>query len=362
MVRIKDIAREAKVSEGTVDRVLHNRGGVSKKTEEKIRHILEQRNFSINPVASALAMKHNHTIAVLIPEYTVVDSFWKLPHLGLLKASEDVKNLGIQVRYFKFNQYSASSYLQMFNELIKTNPTAVVLVPMFIKETNTIVKTLKKNNTTYVFLNVDIEGVEGSAFIGQDAYMSGFIAGKLMMLSMPLNANCGIIKTSINTGDNQAIAKRIEGFKHYFKENHAHPILHELKVESFSDPLNLASSIHGFLEQCTSIKALFIPSSRISAVVNILTKEQKASLKLIGFDNTPENVTCLKNNEILFLISQKPFDQGYEAVRILSDFLVKNKKINEKIYLPIDILTKENVDYNDANQLMFENNLNIISK
>ena len=33
---IKDLALKAKVSPGTVDRVIHNRGGVSKKTEKII--------------------------------------------------------------------------------------------------------------------------------------------------------------------------------------------------------------------------------------------------------------------------------------------------------------------------------------
>ncbi|MDA0937087.1 MAG: LacI family DNA-binding transcriptional regulator, partial [Bacteroidetes bacterium] len=42
---IKDIAKEANVSAGTVDRVLHDRGGVSPKTEAKIRKILTQKKF-----------------------------------------------------------------------------------------------------------------------------------------------------------------------------------------------------------------------------------------------------------------------------------------------------------------------------
>ncbi|MBP0903966.1 substrate-binding domain-containing protein [Mariniflexile gromovii] len=357
MVRIKDIAIEANVSEGTVDRVLHNRGGVSKKTEEKIKKILERRNFSINPVASALAMKNNHNLAVLIPEYNKTDSFWKLPYLGLLKGSEEVKNIGVNVTYFKFNQYSPESYVETFNNLIKTKPKAVVLVPMFIKETHLIVRELKKTETAYVFLNVDIEGVEGSVYVGQDSYMSGYIAGKLMKLSLPDGSGCGILKTSTSTGDNQAIAKRIQGFKDYYEGSPIESVLYELKVQSFGDRMNLASSVHQFLEEFPSIKGLFVPSSRISAVVDVLSEEQKKYLKLIGFDNTPENVACLKNNTVLFLISQKPFDQGYEAVRIVSNYLVKNKVLNDKLYLPIDILTKENVDYNDATQRMFENDL-----
>jgi LacI family transcriptional regulator len=56
---------------------------------------------------------------------------------------------------------------------------------------------------------------------------------------------------------------------------------------------------------------------------------------------------CLLNDSVSYLISQKPFDQGYESVRLLADYLMKNKTPNNKIYLPIDILIKENVKYNE---------------
>ena len=43
---IKDIARMAGVSAGTVDRVLHNRGDVSEKSKEKVQKVLDEINIS----------------------------------------------------------------------------------------------------------------------------------------------------------------------------------------------------------------------------------------------------------------------------------------------------------------------------
>ena len=54
---ISDIAILAKVSTGTVDRVIHNRGGVSEKTKIIVNDIIKKNNFKINSVASALAKK-----------------------------------------------------------------------------------------------------------------------------------------------------------------------------------------------------------------------------------------------------------------------------------------------------------------
>ena len=47
-IRIKDIARLANVSTGTVDRVLHNRGEVSAKSREKVEKVLKEINYQPN--------------------------------------------------------------------------------------------------------------------------------------------------------------------------------------------------------------------------------------------------------------------------------------------------------------------------
>jgi hypothetical protein len=54
---VKEIARRANVSIGTVDRVIHNRKGVSENTKQKINSIIEELNFQPNKMASLLASR-----------------------------------------------------------------------------------------------------------------------------------------------------------------------------------------------------------------------------------------------------------------------------------------------------------------
>lgn len=65
-IRIKDIARLANVSTGTVDRVLHNRGEVSAKSREKVEKVLKEINYQPNIYASALASKKKIHICYII--------------------------------------------------------------------------------------------------------------------------------------------------------------------------------------------------------------------------------------------------------------------------------------------------------
>jgi LacI family transcriptional regulator len=356
MITIKDIAKKANVSEGTVDRVIHNRGGVSKKTASKVQKILEHYNFSVNPVASALALKNKHCIATLIPEYNDSDLFWKLPYLGVLKGAKDVHNFGVTVNNFTFNQYDRNSYLNTFHTLLETEPNAVIMVPNFSKETKQIVHRLESLNIPYIFLNIDIEGFNNKAFVGQDSYMAGFIAGKLMNLSTPKPATFLIIQARHNITKNNAVSNRIKGFNDYFIKNSINSKTKTLKIENLNNSQETKEIINNCLKKHPEIKGIFVPSSRIYIVVDSIENYYLEKLELIGFDNTPQNIECLKKDLVSFIISQKPFDQGYEAVRFMTDFLrIKKNILNNKIYLPIDILTKENVDYNDRNELTFEN-------
>ena len=47
-IRIKDIAKMADVSVGTVDRVLHGRSGVSEASRKRVEEILEKLNYQPN--------------------------------------------------------------------------------------------------------------------------------------------------------------------------------------------------------------------------------------------------------------------------------------------------------------------------
>ncbi|MDC3260371.1 LacI family transcriptional regulator [Winogradskyella sp.] len=346
MSRIKDIAIEAKVSEGTVDRVIHNRGNVSKKTEAKIRKIMELHNFTVNPIASALAMRQKQNISVLIPEFNDADLFWESPFLGSQKAADDVKSFGIGVRPFKFNQNDSKSYLKAFEDLLETKPSAVIIVPSFLKETKQIVGQLEALEIPYIFINIDIDGFNNLAYIGQDSYKAGYIGGKLMHLKNPNSSEFLIIQSRHNITENNSVTNRIKGFNDYYKENKIPSKSKILKIENITNSQETTEKLNTYLNEHQEVKGIFVPSSRIHLVAKCLGEKFVKNIVLIGFDNTPQNTECLLDDKVSFLISQKPFDQGYQAVRLFSDYLLYNKVPENKLYLPIDILIKENVNYN----------------
>ena len=355
MKTIKDIAKEAKVSPGTVDRVLHNRGGVSQETEAKIKKILKKKKFKINLIASSLAMKKHKNLATLMPNYDEQNLFWKSPYSGIQKASQEVIANGIENKVFLFEQFDPKSYVVAFQKMIKSKPDAVIMVPIFIKESNVIIDLLDQQKIPYIFMNADIKGFNNLCYIGQKSFEAGILSGKLSHLCSENEDEFLIVITRKNLHDYEAINERVNGFNDYFNKNIPNAIIHQLKFDQ-SDGFNvIEKKINNFLSKNPKIKVIMVPSSRTSNIYKAIDKAMLSNLKFIGFDTTPQNVTALKLGIITFLISQKSFNQGYKSVKTIADYLVHKEIPNSEINTPLEIITKENYKYSHSEERNYYN-------
>ena len=55
-VRIKDVAKKAGVSTGTMDRVIHNRGRVAPVVNKRVLEVMKELGFQHNLIASTLIL------------------------------------------------------------------------------------------------------------------------------------------------------------------------------------------------------------------------------------------------------------------------------------------------------------------
>lgn len=343
MTTIKDIAKKANVSTGTVDRVIHNRPGVSKKTKAHIEKIIKEHNFQINTIASTLALNKTYKIAVLIPEASTENEFWSAPKKGIDAATEDVKNFRVSTTFFMYSQFESASYTNAFNTIITNNFDAVLIAPVFQKETIEIVAKLEQKNIPYIFINTQIEGLKPLSFIGQDSFKSGYLGAKLMKLILPENSNILIPVFRLNKGNHTSINQRINGFKTYFEEKNSPVNITEVEIPSFTDFESITKQLNLAFNN-TTLHGVFVPSSNTFLISKYLEARSLKNVRVIGFDTNNKNLTYLKNDTIDFLISQNPFSQGYEGIKLLSDYLVMNKTPNTHYYTPLTIVTKENID------------------
>ena len=71
----------------------------------------------------------------------------------------------------------------------------------------------------------------------------------------------------------------------------------------------------------------------------------------MGHDMVGKNEACLRNGSISFLIAQHAYMQGYNCVDSLFKAIVLKQEIEPVNYMPIELLSKENVDFYRRTQL-----------
>ncbi|MFH1000556.1 MAG: substrate-binding domain-containing protein [Bacteroidota bacterium] len=344
---IKDIAELSGVSVGTVDRVIHNRGEVSEKTKQKVRKITEKLNFQPDILASTLASKKNVRYAILMPSANGEGTFWKYPMIGIDKALGEIERYGVQFSKYLFSISDKKAFIEQAEKALSDNPDGLILAPSFQKEASEIMKICAQRSIPTVLFNSSLDNQDPLCYVGQDAFQSGILAGKLMDYGISEGDEILVVSLLSLLQNNQHILARKQGFLHYFEEHKERNIkIIKLEIDNINGGSNYHELRNSFSEN-PKIKGVFVTNSRVFHIAHFLETEKKGNINLIGYDLTAENRHYLEKNIISFLINQQPLEQAYKAVFALFNKLVLKKDVPKEILIPIDIVTKENLKYYD---------------
>lgn len=345
IITIKDIALKAKVSAGTVDRVLHKRGRVAPKVEEKILRIIKEMEYEPNIIARALSSKKKYTVAVLIPDESY-DNYWFAPKAGIKKSLKELKQFGLEVKFYFFDPYTSVSFIDKANEVTLDNPDGIILTPIFHREVLPFFETWKKSEIPFILFNTEISDFEPLSYIGQDSYQSGYLAGKLIHYGLSEPCTILIAHFDEETSNAAHLEKKEHGFRNYFLQNNLLQKYDILKAEiTRPNYASFVAQMDAIFETNPNIKGVFVTTSKSFEIASYLNQKHIHDVNIIGYDLLAKNLHYLKNNTINFLINQNPKGQGFWSLKLMADKLIFNKEVPLLKYLPLDIITKENVNY-----------------
>lgn len=337
---VKEIARRANVSIGTVDRVIHNRKGVSDQTREKINAIIEELGYTPNTMASLLAKKKVITLAVLIPKASPQTDYWTYPLDGINVAYAEVKQFGIQLDIHFYDLNVKASFRKEAEKLLQTKPDGLILAPSFVDESLEFITKVKASGIPMVFINSDIPHQEPLSYIGPDLFQSGKLAAQLVSFMLGPQDEMLVVNMSTALENDHHLRRKELGFRRYFEEHAIFNKITTLDIKNTAADALESVLLRHFPKQ-HHIRAVFVTNSRVSQVAQIINKHNLDVL-LVGYDFLKENIRCLSNNTVHFLICQRPKEQGYLAVMTLYRHLFNTGTIEPTVYMPIDIITREN--------------------
>ena len=339
-IRIKDIAIRAGVSVGTVDRVLHNRPNVSKKALDKVNKALAEMDYKPNMYASALAYNKSYTFYCLIPKHES-EAYWEEIEEGALAACERRRDFGISIKFLYYKRFD-----QATADCLKEQPDGVIIVPSRLDITRQFTDQLHSQNVPFILLDSYMPDLRPLSFYGQDSFQSGYFAARMLMLIASEEKEIMIMKQMRkgNVASKQQ-ENRETGFKHYMHDHFPDIKILEVNLSLDEKRENYDSILEKFFTEHPLVHHCITFNSKAHLGGEFLLRSNRRNIQIMGYDMVAKNAECVRQGSISFLIAQHAYMQGYSCVESLFEAIVLKKEVTPVNYMPIEILTKENIDF-----------------
>ncbi|MDR2485048.1 MAG: LacI family DNA-binding transcriptional regulator [Treponema sp.] len=337
---VHEIAELAGVSIGTVDRVLYKRGRVSAATRARVEAIIEQYQFTPNPIARRLKRNRPYRFCAFIPRRDQDAGYWGLILAGIERAAKEIRPLGVETETAEFDRYDFADFERIASRIWDQKPDGLLFAPIMPEQTRPFVERLCAESFPMIFIDADMPGTAPLSVIVQDPLKGGYLAGRLFHLFA--GTVTGPVAVLDAHGEDYHITRRRDGFLHYAAERDF-PVV----VRDYSDYQGTDLSVEEiarFLKEEPELSGVFITNCMAYRVAEAAADRRQGdrTFLVVGYDLIPNNHRLLREGRIDAIISQRPEEQGREALLTLFRSVVLEQPVESRREIPLDVYIKEN--------------------
>ena len=338
-VTIKKIAEIAGVHPSTVDKVLHNRPGVSDEVRERIRKLIDELGYKPNPAGRVLQKQGKEFVIAAI--LVKVDA---LPYIkaGIEKGIREQTGLDITIHWYLSSYSDAGQQAQFIDKAVEEKADGIILSPINSDRVREAINRAAAAGIPLVNTNSDIDGTQRLCYVGQDGRRASRVAGRTMGNLLGGSGRIAIISSAVASENNSYHVKvREEGFCNFLRETF--PAVEIVaSVESFEDPEITYRETYNLLKKYPDLDGLYITCGGVCQVGKAIRDCGREDIKALSFEKYPEILDLMQEDIIDCTIDSELERQGEIPVQIIMDELVLKKHPNEdNIYTDIRILIKE---------------------
>ncbi|MDW3192006.1 MAG: LacI family DNA-binding transcriptional regulator [Cytophagales bacterium] len=339
-ITIKDIAKLAQVSAGTVDRVLHKRGKVSESNRKKVEAVLKEINYEPNLIAKTLKNNRIFRLNAIIPS-SAQDEYWQKARRGLMAGLKEFKSFGIDIQIIEFDIDRSDSFQSACQQTINQKPDGVLAVPIFHDDAPQQFNAFDEAGLPYMTFNTHLQALNPTCYIGLHHLNSGRLAGQLSLVHCKKPGAMAMIHVNEHPDKADHAREKEDGFKSYLEEQGFD--LKDFHSIRLNEGPSFQKALSSALDSIPDLSAVHVSTSKAFLVQNTL-KDIHPACTLSGYDLVASNVELLKKHQIQFLIDQKPVEQAYQGVVRFTDLLIFKKPVESEYLLPLNVAFAENID------------------
>ncbi len=340
---IKEIARIAGVHRSTVDKVLHNREGVSDGVRRKIQSIIDELEYEPNPIGRALKRQEKRIeLAAILLNVDARD----IVNAGLEKALAVYSGFNVSLRTFDIPYSDVEAQVDAVKTCISDGVDGIIIMPFQVPEVREVLKEAAQHGIPIITTNIDLPDSGRICFVGQNGYKAGRTAGRFMGEFLRGSGEVVIINRRLDdTGElEHYMDNRVKGFRQHIEENFP-GVKIAGALESRENPETVYRNTLEALGDNPGIDGIYITCGGVIGVIRALRELGRAGdVKVVCFERYEQILELIEEGVITCTIDSELEEQGYRPCRLILDYLLYDKDVeNEYIHTGIQILVKENI-------------------
>lgn len=340
---MQEIATIAGVHKSTVDKVVHNRPGVSQAVRDRIQALLKECNYQPNRAAQALSYsKSEFKIGVILVNVDAQEFLLE----GIRKALNEYSEYNIRIDCASVDMWDHQKMSDQIMEMAEKNVEGLLISPVNSKRVREALQIISGRGIPVITLNSDITGTDRLCFVGQDGKKASFAAARFMAEMLQEKGKTAIITSAIAEENNNYYVKiREESYISYMKEHFPEITITDI-VESMEDKDVTRKKTRLLLDKEPDLRGIYITCGGVPEVVDTVRKAGKTGqIKILGFEAYPQIIQLMREDAITMTIDGDICGQGYKAAQSLLEYLINKKKpVSDQIFLDSRILIKELLD------------------
>lgn len=343
MATIREIAKLAGVSIGTVDRALNNRGRIDPNVEKKILNIAKSLNYKPDKIAKSLAIrKKKLKIAAILNTYNNV--FFEDVIKGIETAKKEIEEFGMSIIIKRCKDFDADNQLEIIEEALQEGANAMAIVAINDNRIINKISELYNNNFPIVLLNSFVNSKDCIAYVGCNYDLAGEIAASL--LNIISNGNkINLLVFSNNFNKMLGNKKRVDSLVSRLKTDYKNINIQDIIEMEKDNNLNFNKSKDNLLKYMNT-DVVICPGAETSKYVINAIKELGLykKIKIITYDFSDVVKDGLLDRGIIASITQNPKEQGYKAIKVLFEYLLTKTVPDKKsTYIETQVIFRENL-------------------
>ena len=318
MIKMKDIAKLANVSEATVSRALNNKADISPKTREKILKIIEEHDYIPNTVARSLYKHSSNIVGIVIPDL-------KNPYFP-----EIVQAITTMLALHDLN-------VMLFNtqntpRIEETNIRTIASMHL----AGLIIIAPNIHSLKYEHLNLPMVSIDGYISDRVPHITSNFYQGSKLAVRMLKQNHCKKVVHVSGPLIYQSSYERYNGFIEQVKEEHLQFDVIQTQLDGKDETL-----IREYFIQNTDVDGVFAANDSLAflcmRVFADIGAQVPKDIRIIGYDN---NFLAKVVNPPLSTIAVPIGQLGKQAVKTLMH-MIAQEPYETNIVFDVDYIKRK---------------------